>query len=50
MHFPTPSVGLITESSSPGGLRLVPVMPDPRPASGSTVRGRTRRGRTRRWQ
>ena len=50
MHFPTPSVGLITKSSSPGGWRLVPVMPDPRPASGSTARGRTRRGRTRRWQ
>jgi pimeloyl-ACP methyl ester carboxylesterase len=50
MHFPTPSVGLITESSSPGGWRLVPVMPDPRPASGSTARGRTRRSRTRRWQ
>ncbi len=48
-HFPTPSVGLITESSSPGGWRLVPVMPDPRPASGSTARGRTRRSRTRRW-
>ncbi len=39
MHFPTPSVGLITESSSPGGWRLVPVMPDPRPASESTARG-----------
>ena len=50
MHFPTPSVGLITESSSPGGWRLVPVMPDPRPASGSIARGRTRRSRTRRWQ
>lgn len=50
VHFPTPSVGLITESSSPGGWRLVPVMPDPRPASGSTARGRTLRSRTRRWQ
>jgi pimeloyl-ACP methyl ester carboxylesterase len=50
MQFPTPSVGLITESSSPGGWRLVPVTPDPRPASGSTARGRTRRSRTRRWQ
>ena len=50
MHFPTPRVGLITESSTPGGWRLVPVMPDPRPASASTARGRTRRSRIRRWQ
>ena len=45
----TASVGLITESS-PGGRRLAPVMPDPRPASGSTARGRTPRSRTRQWQ